>query len=150
MLIGKGNGDWECFVHDALHRVTDGEAAGNDPGICFRFRYDNTLGVLGSIPTGVSISNTMGRVAEAETDTCASPITQASMITDEWFSYDADGRLTDVYEKTPNSGGYYHTVASYWANGALNTLNGAPGLNGWTFAPDGEGRPYSATYGSSN
>jgi RHS repeat-associated protein len=26
---------------------------------------------------------------------------------------------------------------------------GVPGLNGWTFTPDGEGRPYSTTYGTS-
>jgi RHS repeat-associated protein len=106
----------------------------------------NSSGYPGSTkPTG--LTNTLGRLIEAATDDCD---TDDAILTDEYFSYDADGRLTDVYESTPNSGGYYHTSASYYANGALNTLTGVPTLNGWTFGVDGEGRPYSATYGTTN
>jgi RHS repeat-associated protein len=141
------DGSYNCYVYDSLNRLTDvGYSA--PTGHCKRFRYDNTQGVLGSIPTGVTVSNTLGRLAE--TDICTGWPSQASIITDEWFSYDADGRLTDVYEMTPHSGGYYHTTASYWANGVVNTLSGVPGLSSWTFTLEGEGRPSSATYGTTN
>jgi hypothetical protein len=35
---------------------------------------------------------------------------------------------TDVFESTPHSSGYYHTTASYWPTGALETLSGVPGV----------------------
>src|SRR5207248_2184682 len=129
-LVAKGdtNGNHVCYYYDALHRLTDtannSESATNP---CRRFRYDNSTGVLGSIPAGITLSNKLGRVVEAETDTCASPITQASMLTDEWFSYSVRGENTDLYESTPHSGGYYHTTAGYWANGVLQSLSGIPG-----------------------
>jgi RHS repeat-associated protein len=148
VLITKANGDWVCYDHDALHRVTDVGSGGPDAAHCQRFRYDNTQGVLGAMPSGITVSNTLGRLAEAETDNCTWPITQSSIITDEWFSYSARGEDTDVYESTPNSNGYYHTTASYWANGALDVLSGVPSRNPWTFVVDGEGRPYSAVDGS--
>jgi len=49
----------------------------------------------------------------------------------------------DEYESTPHSGGYYHTAATYWANGVLNTLTG-PGQYSNNYGVDGEGRIYSA------
>jgi hypothetical protein len=99
-------------------------------------------------PSGPGFVNLGGRLVEAETDNCAWPPTSATTITDEWFSYNADGRNTDVYQSTPNSEGYYHTTADYWANGSVNRLTGVPGQSGWTFGVDGEGRPNSATYNS--
>jgi len=124
--------------YDALHRVTDVGDVQN----CHRFRYDNTNGVLGTIPTGVSVSNKLGNLVEAETDTCASPITQSSIITDEWFGYTARGENSDAYESTPHSGGYYHSSATYWPNGVPSQLNGPNGYTaGWNV--DGEGRVYS-------
>jgi RHS repeat-associated protein len=68
--------------------------------------------------------------------------------TDEGFSYTARGELSDVYESTPNSGGYYHTTATYFPNHALKTLGGIPG-GPWTYTLDGKGRPYSVVDGSS-
>ena len=141
------NGNYICFNYDALHRVTD--VGNNILGVanpCKRFRYDNTTGILGSIPSGVSSSYNFGRVAEAETDTCAWPVTPSSMITDEWFSYTPRGEISDTYESTPHSGAYYHSASTYWANGAMNQLTGYVGstLNysfGWNL--DGEGRPLS-------
>lgn len=135
-----GNGTNTCSYYDALHRLTD--VGTNRPSIdgCKRFRYDNTQGVTGTMPTGVSVGNTMDRLAEAETDGCSPfPPTSASIITDEWFSYDNDGRNTDAYESTPNSGGYYHPTAAYWPNGALETLwiSTLPVIS---YVPDGEGR----------
>jgi RHS repeat-associated protein len=61
---------------------------------------------------------------EAYTDACS-----GSKITDEWFGYDADGRMTDVYQSTPHSGTpYYHTSSCYWPNGAMESLSGIPGV----------------------
>lgn len=132
-----------CPFYDALHRATD---VGSDTG-CKRFRYDNTNGVLGTIPSGVSVSNKLGRLVEAETDTCASPITQSSIITDEWFSYTSRGEISDEYESTPHSGGYYHTSSTYWPNGAVNSISGPAGY-AMSWNVDGEGRLYS-TYNQS-
>jgi hypothetical protein len=70
-------------------------------------------------------------------------------ITDEGYSYTVRGEISDVYESTPNSGGYYHTNATYFANGALNVLSGITG-GPWTYTVDGKGRPYSAVNGSTN
>ena len=138
------NNNTTCYHYDGLHRLADvGNSNQGTTNPCKRFRYDNTQGYFGSIPSGVTVTNTLGRLAEAATDSCTST---DSMITDEWFSYDADGRQINLYESTPNSGAYYNTSASYWANGALSALNGVPHhSDGWTFGVDGEGRPNTAT-----
>ena len=151
LLVSDAHGTSRCYVYDALHRMTDSGFAGSSTGTCTRLRYDNTSGVLGSRPTGVSVRNSLGRVAEAETDTCAAwPINQSSIVTDEWFSYSARGEVTDVYESTIHSGTtYYHVTAGFWANGALNTLSSnIAGLPSQTFGVDGEGRPSSVTASS--
>lgn len=103
-------GNITCYGYDGLHRLTD---AGNTGPTCRHFRYDTQ-----TPPSGVTVTNTLARQTEAYTDACS-----GSKLTDEWFGYDADGHLTDFYESTPNSGGYYHTSASYWANGATNSLS---------------------------
>ncbi len=151
-LISYANGTNQCFQYnDPLGRVTAGTGYYSTTGAsyCKRFDYDKTAGVLGTVPSGVTLSYPYGRLSEAETDNCTWPVTSSTMLTDEWFNYDQNGRNTDVYESTPNSAGYYHTKASYWANNAVNTLSGVPGLSSWTFTPDGEGRPFTATYNSS-
>ena len=130
--------------YDALHRLTDV----GDVQECLRFRYDNTGGVLGSKPSGVSVSNTLGRMAEAETDTCASPITQSTILTDEWFSYTARGETSDSYESTRHSGTYYHVNQTYWPNRAPNVLSGNIGLPTLTYGVDGEGRTSTASASS--
>jgi RHS repeat-associated protein len=56
--------------------------------------------------------------------------------------------VSDVYESTPNSGGYYHVNQTYWANGVLNQLSGLSALPTITYGVDGEGRIYSATASS--
>ena len=131
-----------CFYYDSLHRLTDvGNSAQSQVNYSKRFRYDNTQGVNGAIPAGVSVNNTMGRLAEAETDF-------GSTLTDEWFSYDSSGRLTDVYESTPNSGGYYHTTAGYFPNGVTSSLSGLPGYTAYSYTVDGEGRATTAVQGT--
>ena len=148
LMATDARGISNCYYYDLLHRLTDvGNSAQSTVNPCKRLRYDNTSGVLGSIPVGVAVSNTKGRLAEAETDTCLTPITQSSMITDEWFSYDLDGRLTDVYELTPHSGGYYHTTVGYFPSGALSSLT-LPVLGTYTYNVDGEGRSNTASNGA--
>src|SRR5215469_11367136 len=99
-------GNITCYAYDALHRLTD---AGYSGPVCRRFRYDSQ-----TPPAGVVVTNTLARLAEAFTDNCS-----GQKLTDEWFSYDADGRTTDAYQWSTNSGGYYHSTAQYWPNGAV-------------------------------
>src|SRR5262249_43476880 len=93
------------------------------------------------------IVNTMGRLREAVTDSCSGTDT---IVTDEWFSYTARGEISDFYEFTPHSGGYYHNTASYYANGVVNQLNAGGGYFA-QYNVDGEGRVSSTpTIGALN
>lgn len=107
-------------------------ASGIDESRQTKFIYDSAT------VNGQTMANTKGRLAEAIT--CVSNCTGANIITDLGFSYDALGNLSDTYQSTPHSGGYYHLTATYWPNGMLNTLSGLPGLAAFTFQPDSEGR----------
>jgi RHS repeat-associated protein len=145
LLVFKtdANGNSTCYTYDSLNRlVAMGYGGPNWDGNNKFFVYDSAT------VNGVAMVNTLGRLAEAYT----SPDNGVTKITDEGFSYTARGEASDVYESTPNSNGYYHTTASYFANGALNTLTGVPGNSGspWTYGLDGKGRPFSATESSSN
>ena len=84
------------------------------------------------------LSNTKGRLVEAYTNsTCDG---HNDVVTDEFFSYSARGEMTDIYESTPNSNGFYHSSSSYYPTGALETLS-IPGLPTVTYGGlDGEGR----------
>ncbi len=131
-----------CYTYDALHRVTtitypSGPYAASTPSKTFV--YDATT-------FGCTNSNAYvkGRLAEAFTGP------SSAKITDIAYCYSARGETTDEFESTPDSNGYYHTTASYWANGALSALSGVPSHGGWTFGVDGEGRPNSALDGTTN
>src|SRR5262249_21905486 len=104
--ITYANGAINCFDYDPLHRLTDvGNSVGNTTNFCKRFRYDNVGNALHPAPSGFpSAPNAAARIIEAQSDNCAN----FTAITDEWFAYDKDGRVTDVWLSTPNSGGYYH------------------------------------------
>jgi len=126
-------GNVTCYAYDALHRVTSvtyptGSYSGNTPAKTF---------VYDVAPTGFTIPYPKGRLTEAYT---------GNKTTDLVFNYSARGEVTDVWESTPHSGGYYHSSASYWANGALNTLNplNSSALPTITYGVDGEGRLNSA------
>jgi len=141
-LVKKADaaGNVTCHAYDGLHRPTgitypSGPYAANTPPKTLI--YDATTFTC---PNG---SNVKGRLAEAFTG----PST--AKITDIAYCYSPRGEITDAFESTPNSGGYYHTTASYWANGATATLGGVPGLSAWAFTPDGEGRALTATWGTS-
>ena len=82
--------------------------------------------------------NAEGRLAEACTG--GSGNCGGTLTTDLGFSYSPRGEVTDTYESTPHSSGYYHSSATYWANGLLDQLSGPGGMPAITYAPDGEGR----------
>jgi RHS repeat-associated protein len=150
MLTTYGSGDAVCFVYDGLHRLTN-TGTSLTANTCKRLIYDATTNGLQAKPSDYPASGTniIGRVVEAETDNCTVwPPTSATMITDEWFAYDADGRMTDMWEKTPHSSGFYHATVTLNPDGTISTVGGIPGYATYTFTPDGEGRPNLAAQGS--
>lgn len=142
-------GNIRCSAYDLLHRVTTIKypSGPNSTSTAMKvFYYDAPYP-----PQAQPASNTKGQLASA--GTCLNPTCTGNWYTFEDFSYSAKGELSDLYELTPNSGGYYHTSATFWPNGALNTLNGYIGstLNySAAWSVDGEGRPYSTSAGVSN
>ena len=152
-LVAKtdANGNSLCYAYDGLHRLVQisNSSGSTTANPCVYLRYDSTsVGSLVSPPTGYPTSgaNIVGRVVEAITMAPCTP--NYVILTDEWFSYDKNGRMTDMWELTPHSGGYYHTSVVYNPNGTISALNGIPGYTGYTFGVDGEGRPNSASQGS--
>ncbi len=132
-------GNVTCYGYDGLHRLTD---EGYQGLACRHFRYDTQ-----TPPSGVTVTHTLARLAEAYTTACS-----GAKITDEWFGYDRDDRLTDFYQSTPNSGGYYHSSAGYWANGTIDSVSALTSSQSAIFPTiyygtstgawlDGEGRP---------
>jgi len=141
-LTGKldAAGNTTCYYYDALHRLN----GGGYNNVCRRLHYDKSV----TPPSGITVVNSNTRLIEASTDNCGS-----TQYTDEWFSYDKDGRLTDVYESTPHSGGYYHSTSGYWPTGVVNTLSllnssGTALFPTQTYGLDGEGRPNAVSAAS--
>jgi len=133
-------GNTSCYAYDALHRITSitysGSYAANTPNKYFV--YDSAT------VNGVAMTNAKTRLAEAYTATCST----CTKISDTGYSYGARGDVSDVYESTPNSGGYYHLTSTYWPNREVNQMSGLPGLPAMTYGVDGEGRGYSVTANS--
>jgi hypothetical protein len=104
-----------------------------------------------------TMANAKTRLAEAYT-TSATSCTGSPKTVDEGFSYTARGQVSDVWEETPDSSGYYHVDATYWAHGRLDVLNGGtsplPGLPAITYGAsngsglDGKGRITEVTAAS--
>jgi RHS repeat-associated protein len=138
-----------CYTYDALHRLLSvtypsGPNSGGTPKKYFV--YDNAT------VNSVTMVNAKSRLAEAYTCTTC----PGTKITDLGYSYSARGQVTDVYESTAHSGGYYHLTATYFGHGALNALSGVPGLptiyyggNNDTSGLDGKGRYLKVTASSS-
>ena len=154
MLTTNGDGSQVCYVHDGLYRLIR-TGTSQRPNSCRSLVYDSVSNQnVQPQPSGSTLSNLAGRLVEAETDNCTVwPPTSASMISDEWFSYDADGRPTVLYESIQNGGGFYHATATYWANGALETLglfnsSGASLIPTMSYGLDGEGRPTTVSASS--
>jgi RHS repeat-associated protein len=127
-------GNITCYSYDALHRaVTAGNTSVSNT-ILRKFFYDSKS----SYPTGVTVSNGKTQMVEAQTFNTSN---LNAFVTDEFFSYSPRGERTDVYEATPHSGSgvYYHTTASYWPTGALQTLSGIPGVPKIYYGANGSG-----------
>jgi RHS repeat-associated protein len=133
-----------CFSYDGFHRLISTSYSTGPSKVLV---YD------GATLSGVTLNNTVGRLAEAYT--CAGSCT--SKTTDIFFSYSARGEITDTYESTPHSGGYNHVSASYWPHRVLSTLS-VPSLSTLPTiyygvsdgsGLDGEGRITKVTAGTS-
>ena len=139
----------KCYAYnDPLGRVTDTAENLSDGSnlICTHFRFDTSANGLFTAPG--AISNAGGRLVEAETDNCAVyPPTAATTISDEWFSYDAMGNMADMWEKTPHSNGYYHSSATYFANGKMSSLT-LPSVGTVHYTVDADGRWQSMKVGT--
>jgi RHS repeat-associated protein len=131
-------GNTTCFAYDALHRMTSatysGPYAGNTP--TKNFVYDSAT------VNGQAMQNAKARLAEAYTG----PST--GKITDLGLSYTARGEVSDAYQSTPHSSGYYHLTESYWAHGVPSQLSGNIGLPTISYGVDGEGRPTTTSANS--
>ena len=149
IMSAYANSNYSCYQYDALGRTIAITASSSTTATCRRFYYDNSRGALGTIPTGITINNANGRMVEAETDNCTWPVTSSTMITDEWFSYDSNGHTTDLWEMTPHSGQYYHSIATFAANGVVTSLQlASPSLYTMNYGLDGEGRWDTLSKGS--
>jgi len=112
---------------------------------------NESRGQVSTIPTGITVKNSMGRLVEATTTNCVWPITQAAIVTDEWFSYDGDGNQTDIWQLTPHSTQYYHSTATFFGNGAVSGASlASPNLYSLAYGLDPEGRWNTVTSGQTN
>ncbi len=140
------------YTYDGLHRILTAGNAQISGATLRAFVYDTATGTP---PTGWSATTANPKTHMIEATTTN---TSGTVQTDEWFAYDKDGRMTDVFEKTPNSSGYYHTTGSYWPTGTLETLTGIPSVPTIYYGTnasaanylDGEGRVKEVTASSGN
>ena len=118
-----------CFTYDVEGRtLSETHPSGPDSTLTAQKNYVWDSSTTFTCPTGSTYG--VGHLAEAYTGT------STAKITDEGFCYNKRGDLTDVFEITPNSGGAFHTTATYWPDGSLDTLSGVPGITGaFTYAP---------------
>ncbi len=123
-------GNVSCYTYDGLHRKLSTTYSGPNATTNRYFVYD------AATVNGQSMTNAKGRLAEAYTATCAS----CSKVTDEGFSYTARGEVTNFYESTPHSAGYYSVPITYWANGLIQTFGPFLTEDQAGYIPDGEGR----------
>ncbi len=120
-------GNTTCYTYDAIHRVISATYSGPYTTPTKNFVYDSAT------VNGVAMANAKGHLAEAYTGS------SGAKVTDIGFVYSVRGEVTEIWESTPHSGGYYHPTAAYWANGKLNNLwmSGLPSIS---YGADSEGR----------
>ena len=120
-------GNTTCYAYDSIGRTSSVVYSGpGSTGVNKYFKYD------AATVNGQTMLKATEKMAEAYTATSVN----GTKVTDLGFSYSVLGQVTDLYESTPNSGGYYHTTATYYGNGAVNTLGGVPGKPTWSFGLD--------------
>jgi RHS repeat-associated protein len=139
-----------CIGYDALHRPTS--VSYSNSTNCKFFVYDSNPGV------GWTEGNVKGRLSNAYIGNCSNGTPTGA---DEGYNYSPRGELINVYQTTVASGVWYNSAATYWANGALNTLqlstcitnctnttNNTPVIPLITYSADGEGRPSTVSASS--
>jgi RHS repeat-associated protein len=131
-----------CSTYDLLHRrLTTTYPSGTYASVTPQkhFVYDSAS------VNNQTMAYPKARLAEAYT--CFSPC--STKLTDTGFSYSVRGEEATAYESTPNSGTYYQTTQTYWANRAPNQLTGSIALPSTiAYTLDGEGRIYSVSASS--
>jgi RHS repeat-associated protein len=125
-------GNTTCFAYDAIHRLLSKTYSGPDAARTLNkyFVYD------AATVDGAAMINAKSRLAEAYTSTCAT----CAKTTDLGFGYSARGEVSDQYQTSPNSAGFYHENLLFWENGATLRRNGLSIPQVISYAPDGEGR----------
>ena len=133
-----------AFLNSAGQYLS-GAQTGGGTQTTWQFRTATATSPANTVLVELNVANqAVGGAGVCEFDN----ITASGPISDEGFSYSARGELTDIYQATPNSGGYYTLCVRYWEHGPLRSLNCLPGIpylkygnDGTTL--DGEGRPTS-------
>jgi RHS repeat-associated protein len=156
--VSDPNGNLLCYSYDSNNRVTGVNAIPpSGTSTCRWFYYDNgegngttSGGYTGTVPSGITLSNQNGRMVEATTDSCTAVAshTSSTLITDEWWAYDKDGRPTTEWELTPNSTQYYESVATYTGPALTAVDLASPSEFTATYNLDGEGRWNALTVGA--
>jgi RHS repeat-associated protein len=134
-------GNVSCYAYDCLHRELSTSYTGPNATTNRYFVYD------AATVNAQSMANAKARLAEGYTATCST----CTKVTDEGFGYTARGELSNFYESTPNSAGYYSIPITYWANGLIETFGPFLTEDEIGYIPDGEGRAgsiYDFSYGS--
>jgi RHS repeat-associated protein len=144
-------GNATCITYDLLHRPTSSQVVSGSYASVTPLMY---VVYDAATYSGTGMQNVKGQVAEAYT--CSSS-TCSSRLTDIFFSASpvttgnmTGGVLSQMWEKTPNSGNYFLTQDTYFPNGAVGAVSASLGgssigIPSLTYGVDGEGRPYSAT-----
>jgi RHS repeat-associated protein len=139
-----------CVGYDTLHRPTS--VSYSNSASCKFFVYDHNPGV------GWTEGNVKGRLSNAYIGNCSNGTPTGA---NEGYNYSARGELINVYQTTVAGGVWYNSSATYWANGALNTMqlstcitnctnttNNTPVIPLITYNADGEGRPTTVSASS--
>jgi RHS repeat-associated protein len=135
-------GNVTCNSYDALHRLTQSYSSGPAAGVTPFRGFDYDTGTV----NGQTMLNAKGRLTIAYNCFSSCSIVPSVLL----FSYSPRGEVTDTWEQTENSGGYYHASQNYWENGAPKQLSNLPGLPAITYGGlDGQGRvrQVTASYG---
>jgi RHS repeat-associated protein len=148
LVESKDNaGNVTCYAYDLQHRLLSSSVSGTYATTTpsSYFVYDSaTMGTT-------SMRNVKGALAEAYTKL------GGVKKTDEFFSYVpqssgtmAGGVQIQMWQSTPNSGGYFSTQETYYPNGALGSRTSVLGAASYgyptiSYGLDGEGRPTTAT-----
>ena len=123
-------GNTTCYAYDKLHRMLSTTYTGPNAAANRYFVYD------AATVNGQSMAHAGARIAEAYTATCST----CTKITDEGYGYSVRGEISDYYQASPNSGGYYHVPFTYWANGLIESYGPFLTEDQGGYIPDGEGR----------